>query len=209
MPVFLTHFPLEGFGISPSLRKGAVVTIWNFHRLFDESTGDVKALSLCAYSTIRIDSFSSSSYVDPRWLESIQSAQKSLSEYTLVDAVTMCRVIYQLREKWHFLPYHVLQEYTKKIFEKTKINFVKQSSTGRHQFYAHLTGNRCPTLGNESLFLKEIPHLPTVKEIKETVLSPKLGLKYCIMPIVIFVLFYLYYCRHEKKSRRKASWDIT
>lgn len=191
MPVFLTHFPLEGLGISLSLRKGAVVTIWNFHRLFDESTGDVKALSLCAYSTIRIDIFSSSAYTDPRWLESTISAQKSLSKYTLVDAVTICRVITQLREKWYFLPYHVLEGYAKKIFERSKINFIKQSSTGRHQFYAHLTGNRCPTIGNDSLFLKEIPRLPTVKEIKEINFSSKLGLKYRnTITIIFFIILF-------------------
>lgn len=177
--------------ISPSLRKGAVVTIWNFHRIFDELTGDVEALSLCAHSTITIKEFSSSIYGSSKWLEDVLNAQESLSEYPLVDAIAISEINFQLEKKWRFLPYSVLREYTKKLIEGLNLNFKKQKITAKDQFEAHLTGNRCPTLGNEPPFLKKIPLLPTIKEIIERGFNPKTGLMYCKRKS--FILLYLFH----------------
>lgn len=179
MPVFLTHFPLKNLSISSSLRKGAVVTVWNFHRLFNESSGDVGALSLCGYSTITIKEFSSSVYGNSKWLDATINAQESLSEYNIVDAITISNIIYQLEEKWRFLPYSVLRNYSKILLERLGLGFDKQKVLPRDQFEAHLIGNRCPSLGNSPPFLKKIPFLPTIKEILERDLKPKSGLMYC------------------------------
>lgn len=175
----LTHFPLKLLNISSSLRRGTVVTIWNFHRIFDESLGNVGALSLCAYSTIKIEEFSTSTFGNKTWLENTLRSQETLSKYTLIDAIILSRIFYQLERKWVFLPYSILEKYAKRVFEKLNINFSKQDTPLNDQFEAHIMGKRCPTLGNCSLSLKNIPSIPTIKEIKEGILNPKLGLMYC------------------------------
>lgn len=165
--------------VSASLRKGATVAIWNFHRLFNEESGDVVTFALCSYSTFQVIEFSTSSENNEKWLNSTVNAFKLFSEYTLSDAATLCCIVCQLEEKWIFLPWQVIFEYAKKLFCSLGLNLEKCEAKPESQVEAHYRSSRCTSLGPGPPFLKRLQKVPTIREVTQRNLVLKQGLTYC------------------------------